>query len=1206
VDSSGHPDLDTLIERVKQKTQHALTHQDLPFERLVEDLGAPRSLAHAPVFQAMLAWQTQENSSIALADLTLEPISVKLSRSKFDLALFIAPDSDGAIRGAMEYDSSLFNEKRMYRWIQWFIESLDQVALMARNKMPVDTVPLGDQSERNDVIERFNQPRKSANLSFASQSTNTILDLFEQQVCQRASFTALSFEQTKLSYRDLDHQTNQLARNLISKGIGPERIVAVALPRSIEMIVALIAVLKTGAAYLPLDPDYPTSRLSYMLQDSGASLLITQSDVMTHARNDIVQGQTPITILDLNEIETKTRTARFDHSTITATERLGQISQDNLAYVIYTSGSTGNPKGVQISHKALLNFLSSMRDQPGFSANEVLLAVTTVSFDIAGLELYLPLVVGGSIVLVDRATAVDSFALLRAIQASKADVMQATPTTWKMLMLTGVKKLGLKKIICGGEALSSQLARQLTTMGAEVWNLYGPTETTIWSTAHLISADSQRTDISTTVNASIGRPIDETQVYILDVGLNPVPIGVAGELYIAGTGLARGYLGRPGLSAERFIACPFGVGSRMYRTGDLARWNSDGTIDYIGRADAQVKIRGFRIELGEIESAISVIEGVKQASVQIKDIGGEKAIVAYVIKDEKAISDALLAKLNATQVENLNTIWDSIYRQSSTADLLAPDFSSWLSSYNAEPIPLEEMLEWQHNTIERIQKNQPRHIFEIGCGTGLLLLNLAKETHHYTGADFSEVTISKLKNKVSTLGLHNVELFHQAANQDFPILKSEVDTIVINSVSQYFPTIEYFLEVIKNCIAQLSHGGQIFLGDLRCLTLLELQTTSIEYFKLQNSDSVNTLTERVRKRVKAEEELLFDPAIFTRLKNAHPEITEIELAMKQSEYSNEMSLFRYDVLISVNKTKTTPQDGLPLDISVFHHNTLDMEDLEQRLNTGLERVLIKAIPNDLLLNDAAVLDFIKQDEADKTEITKLEFIRQTGSTKTHALDIKVLRALAKQHGYESVTMFSPENPVHYVDAYFVKHDVSIVTSGIPIELLYPSDHYRHQDLSHFANQPTRGEADRVFVSSLKSQLMETLPDFMVPATFMLLDRFPLTPNGKLDSRTLPSPEILSTVTFRAPITKNELLLASLYSELTGAAKVGLDDDFFAIGGHSLLAMRLVAQIRDKVGIDLPLRQLFEQPTVAALAVCLDTLKPSTGPTLKAGMGRKKL
>jgi SAM-dependent methyltransferase/aryl carrier-like protein len=784
--------------------------------------------------------------------------------------------------------------------------------------------------------------------------------------------------------------------------------------------------------------------------------------------------------------------------------------------------------------------------------------------------------------------------------------MQATPTTWKMLTLTGVKKLGLKRVLCGGEALSSQLAQQLTVMGAEVWNLYGPTETTIWSTVNLIQGESQRPGVSTTVNASIGRPIDETQVYILDVGLNPVPIGVAGELYIAGTGLARGYLGRPGMTAERFIACPYGTGSRMYRTGDLARWNSDGTIDYIGRADAQVKVRGFRIELGEIESALSILAGVKQASVQIKDLGGEKAIVAYVVKDEKALPEAQLAELNTTQVENLNTIWDSIYRQNKTEDLLAPDFSSWLSSYNAEPIPAVEMNEWQHNTIERIRQIQPRHIFEIGCGTGLLLLNLAKETHHYSGADFSAVTISRLQSKVSTLGLNNVELFHQAADQPFPALESAVDTIVINSVSQYFPSVEYFLGVIKNCIAQLTKGGQIFLGDLRCLTLLELQTTSIEYFKLQSTDSVDMIAERVRKRVKAEEELLFDPAIFALLKRAHPEITGIELAMKQSEYSNEMTLFRYDAFITVTKHVEALPNGMPLEISVFNRDITNAEDLEQKLSNGINRLLIKGIPNALLSNDAAVLDYIRQNEADRTPLTKTAFIRQQTSTQAPALDSKRLQTLAGQHGYYAAAMFSPENPEHLVDAYLLKNDASTKASGIPVELLYPLKDGSDHDWTDFANQPTQGEADRAFVSSLKSKLIETLPDFMVPATFMLLDRFPLTPNGKLDSRALPSPEILSTIAFRAPVTKNELLLASLYSELTGAAKVGLDDDFFAIGGHSLLAMRLVAQVRDKVGIDLPLRQLFEQPTVAALAGCLDTLKPSTGPTLKAGMGRKRL
>jgi aryl carrier-like protein len=319
-----------------------------------------------------------------------------------------------------------------------------------------------------------------------------------------------------------------------------------------------------------------------------------------------------------------------------------------------------------------------------------------------------------------------------------------------------------------------------------------------------------------------------------------------------------------------------------------------------------------------------------------------------------------------------------------------------------------------------------------------------------------------------------------------------------------------------------------------------------------------------------------------------------------------MTLFRYDAFITVAGKVATLPNGLPLEISVFNRDILNAEDLEQKLNSGVDQLFIKGLPNALLANDAAVSDYIKQNEADRIYVTKHTFIRQQTSADVPALDSKRLLTLAAQHGYYAAAMFSPERPEHQVDAYLVKKDASTKASGIPVELLYPLKDDSQQDWSDFANQPTQGEADRAFVSALKSKLTETLPDFMVPATFMLLDRFPLTPNGKLDSRALPSPEILSTVAFRAPVTKNELLLASLYSELTGAAKVGLDDDFFAIGGHSLLAMRLVAQVRDKIGIDLPLRQLFEQPTVVALAGCLDTLKPSTGPTLKAGMGRKKL
>jgi len=629
IDSSGHPDLNTLIQRTKKTVNHALAHQELPFERLVEDLEITRSLSHTPVFQAMLAWHTQEDPELSLENLAIGLLPGELEQTKFDLTLSIAPAADGAIRGILEYDASLFDASKIAQWLVWFVRMLERVQPLALTHTPVGTLSLLDERERNQLLTLFNQTAAETE----SLSTETLLlpQLFEQQVQQTPKARALTFGEAHLTYEELDQQSNQLARHLIKLGIGPEKVVALALPRSLEMVVSLLAVLKSGAAYLPLDPYFPSARLAVMLTDSRASLLITQAGVITQVVQTLQATHAMIPVLDLSDQVVQTTLSQCAKETVTQTERLHRLTSSHLAYILYTSGSTGKPKGVQITHLALLNFLLGMQQQPGFAQNEVLLAVTTISFDIAGLELYLPLICGGSVVLASRRAAMGGFELSRMIQQHQVDVMQATPATWRMLMQTGNKLSQLKRILCGGEALDHELASQLTRTGAEIWNLYGPTETTIWSTSHVLRLDQESNPFLKKAHSPIGRPIRNTQVYILDAGLNPVPIGIPGELYIAGTGLARGYRGGAGLTAERFVANPFDPAARMYRTGDLALWTEQGELEYLGRIDAQVKIRGFRIELGEIEAALVAIPGVAHCTVQARGEGSAKQLVAYLI-----------------------------------------------------------------------------------------------------------------------------------------------------------------------------------------------------------------------------------------------------------------------------------------------------------------------------------------------------------------------------------------------------------------------------------------------------------------------------------------------------------------------------------------------------------------------------------------------
>jgi len=437
-------------------------------------------------------------------------------------------------------------------------------------------------------------------------------ELFEAQAARTPDAVAAEIEGREASYRELNDRAGRLAGYLQALGAGPGVLVGIFMKRSLEMLVALLGVLKAGAAYVPLDPAYPSERVAFMLEDSGLPLLLTQSALV---------GALPphrariVTVDSLGELPGGS-----------ALPTGQEVTGEDLAYVIYTSGSTGRPKGVQIPHRALANFLGSMRREPGMTADDVLLSVTTLSFDIAGLELYLPLVVGGRVVLASREEASDGARLLKRLRETRATLMQATPATWRLLLAAGWQREDPLKILCGGEALPRELVGELLERGSSVWNMYGPTETTIWSAVWRVEPAA--------ATVSIGRPIANTRIYVLDPERRPVPLGVTGELHIGGDGLARGYLNRPDLTAEKFIPDPFSAepGGRLYGTGDLARYLPDGTVECFGRVDHQVKIRGFRIELGEIEAVLSRHAAVGQAAALVReDVPGDRRLVCYVV-----------------------------------------------------------------------------------------------------------------------------------------------------------------------------------------------------------------------------------------------------------------------------------------------------------------------------------------------------------------------------------------------------------------------------------------------------------------------------------------------------------------------------------------------------------------------------------------------
>ncbi len=614
-DLSGDPSFGAHLSRVRARVIEAFTHQELPFARLVSELRPARSLGVAPLFQAAFILQDEATGALDLEGASVTTLPFDNGTIDLDLAFEIVAGPRG-LTGTLRYDAALFDPATAERLLARYQAILE--AAVKDPATPISRLGLLSTTEREALLVTWNQ-------TDAAYPDDQRLDAL---VCAQAERTpeaiAVSAGDEALTYRALVAEAREIAARLRAIGAGPGALVGIYVDRSPAMVTALLGVLCAGCAYVPLDPDYPAERTAFVLADAGIAAVITERRL---AATLPVSDARPLILDDA---------AVRDRSDVPAP--VG--SALDLAYVIYTSGSTGRPKGVEIAHRSVVNFLTHMRGSPGLTAADVLLAVTTLSFDIAGLELWLPLVTGARVEICDRRTAADGAALRALLDRTGATVMQATPATWRLLIEAGWQGGARFKALCGGEALPPDLADALVARAGSAWNLYGPTETTIWSTA-------QRLDGGP---ISIGRPIANTRVYVLDRHLAPTPIGVPGELYIGGAGVALGYRNRPELTHDRFLADPFGPpGARLYRTGDLARYRADGALEHLGRIDDQLKLRGHRIEPGEIEAALCRDPRVREAAVVAREVApGDVRLIAYVVSADPPPPAELRRALEAT------------------------------------------------------------------------------------------------------------------------------------------------------------------------------------------------------------------------------------------------------------------------------------------------------------------------------------------------------------------------------------------------------------------------------------------------------------------------------------------------------------------------------------------------------------------------------
>jgi amino acid adenylation domain-containing protein len=620
-DLSGDPSFRGLLGRIRERDLEAYAHQDLPFERLVEVVNPERSLARHPLFQVMLTLQNTGVTELELPGLAVSPHPLTLDVSKFDLGFELSeeftPDGgpDG-IDGVLRYNTDLFDHDTA----QSLVDRLSLIlhGAVADPDRRISQVPVLDPVERHRVLTQWNDTAHET-------PRETLPGLFERRAAADPEQTALVFEGESLTYAELNRRVNRLARLLISHGAAPERFVAVALPRSCDLVVALLAVLKTGAAYVPLDTGYPADRLAHVLEDSAPVLVLTDGEASSVLPDRL---PCPVVVLDSDGVREELRA--LPEGDVTRAERRVPLTHASPAYVIYTSGSTGRPKGVVVEHAGIVNRLLWMQDRYRLTAQDRVLQKTPAGFDVSVWEFFWPLIEGATLVIARPEGHKDPAYLAELIRAERVTTAHFVPSMLRVFLrdATNVRDTPLRQVMCSGEALPRELQEQfLRLCDAELHNLYGPTEASV-DVTHWQCADD-----GTDRPVPIGRPVWNTRLYVLDDTLQPVPPGVPGELYLAGVQLARGYLNRPELTARAFVADPFAVdGTRMYRTGDVVRRRSDGVLEYLGRADDQVKLRGFRIELGEIEAVLDRDERVARSAVVLReDRPGDPWIVAYVV-----------------------------------------------------------------------------------------------------------------------------------------------------------------------------------------------------------------------------------------------------------------------------------------------------------------------------------------------------------------------------------------------------------------------------------------------------------------------------------------------------------------------------------------------------------------------------------------------
>ena len=1170
-DLSGNPKFRELVRRVRETVVGGLSNQDVPFERLVDELHIERDLSRNPLFQINFALQNAPRDDLNLLGLLVEILEIDNRTSRFDLTLELRENLD-SLSGFWEYSTELFDEVTIARMAEHF-ENLLQGAVTDPDQLLSD-LPLLTKTENRLALSNWHPTSP-----FASRNTS-LISLFEIQAATTPDAIAVVADDGKLTFDQLNRYANRLAHLLRRLGVKPDMPVAIGMNPCSAMVIGIFGILKAGGAYVPLDLSYPRERLAYIIRDSHSTILLTKRNLVDQVPHSGIQ------VVYIDSLE-EVFGGESDEDPISTCEA------DNLVYILYTSGSTGQPKGVAITHFGLANYLTwcmstySVGDGYGAPVH------SSIGFDLTITSLFPPLLMGKSITLLSRDRGLESLSNILQ-KMPNFSLVKITPSHLEILaqQLSPLKIAACTKaLIIGGEALRGEQLLFWRTYAPEIRliNEYGPTETVVGCCYYEVPPG-----LPLPVVVPIGRPIAGARLYVLDQYMHPVPIGVLGELYIGGSGLARGYLNRPDLTAISFIPDPFSgeLGSRMYKTGDLVRYLPDGNLEFMGRVDHQVKIRGYRVELGEIEAILGQHPAINNLAVVAReDIAGDKRLAAYVVLNQSSNNNNPESGVSSGRFAERLLEWQTVFEESYGHPATHKDplfnITGWSSSYTGLNIPEEEMREWLDHTTERILSLLPNRVLEIGCGTGLLLFRVAPHCSYYLGTDFSEAALNYIEMVFNDLNykMPQVVLSKQMADDFNGLNEQSFDTVILNSVVQYFPNKDYFLDVLECAVNVVKPGGSVYIGDVRNLLLLEAFHSSVQFQQSSPWLPKEELYERVQKRSLQEQELVINPLFFHFIKVRMPRISHIEIHLKRGHYHNELTRFRYDVILYVEHSDKTSVSIPWVD---WNNDNLSLHKLRTILTNEKNVLGITRIPNSRTQSELHLVEWLAGSDGPKTvgemRTNLINNFMQTG------IDPEDIWLIGDQIGYEIDITWSVLGGPGYFDAICKRRDTETGKTKRTIFALSAIPEIPTDIAYGYTNNPIQKMATGKIISELRLYLQQKLPDYMVPHSFTVLSSMPLTENGKIDSQLLPRPDKSRLELIKAyapPHNRVETILAGIWSDVLGIEQIGIHDNFFELGGDSILSIQVVAKA-NQAGFRLTPKQLFQQQTIAELATVANT------------------